>query len=358
MQPFRMIMRFNNYSRFLLVFIALSIGSFVTSTFAEVQVLDRIYLIVNSQMQTRTEAQDVASALKAREASVNKTQIELNKELLTNLVQEMLLLDRAEALKIAPGAKEIASRLDRLAAEQPQLLEVYAEEDLKEQLSREFKKHHVISREVDSKIRMEAAEIELFCQQQLRKERKVGLAQILLQGSTEEVQSKVKTIRLAFESGVSFEELAKQHSADSSAKRTGGKLGIFKPADLLAEIGEITNNLEPGTISQVVQTNLGNHLLYIYKEEFAEGLDCSNLKTEQEKNFSNALYTQKRNTLLDIYMDELFACANIEIIDPGNSGLPASSSLPVVDKENINCQARRMMVLPQKKKKKKAQRKN
>lgn len=351
-------MHFNNFSLLLLVFLSLGIGFFVTPSRAEIQVLDRIYLIVNSQMLTRTEAQDVATAMRARETSVEKTQIEHEKELLTNLLQEMLLLDRAEALKITPGEKEIASRLDRLAADQPQLLEVYAEEDLKEQISREFKKHQVISREVDSKIRMESAEIELFCKQQLRKERKVGLAQILLQGSTDEVQSKVKTIRLAFESGVSFEELAKLHSADSSAQRTGGKLGIFKPADLLAEIGEIASNLEPGTISQVVQTNLGNHLLYIYKVEFAEGLDCSNLKTEQETNFSNALYAQKRGALLDIYMDELFACANIEMIDPANSGLPASSSLPVVDKEDINCQARRMMVLPQKKKKKKAQRKN
>ena len=351
-------MRFNNFSRLLLVFLSLGIGFFVTPSHAEMQVLDRIYLIVNSQMLTRTEAQDVAAAMKARDTSVEETQIEQEKELLSNLLQEMLLLDRAEALKITPGEKEIASRLDRLAADQPQLLEVYEEEDLKEQISREFKKHHVISREVDSKIRIEAAEIELFCKQQLRKERKVGLAQILLQGSTDEVQSKVKTIRSAFESGVSFEELAKQHSADSSAKSSGGKLGIFKPADLLAEIGEVTNNLEPGQISQVVQTNLGNHLLYIYKEEFAEGLDCSNLKTEQKTNYSNALYAQKRGALLDIYMDELFACANIEIKDPENSGLPASSSLPVVEKENINCQARRMMVLPQKKKKKKAQRKN
>ena len=170
-------MRFNNFSRLLLVFLSLGIGFFVTPSHAEMQVLDRIYLIVNSQMLTRTEAQDVAAAMKARDTSVEKTQIEHKKELLTNLLQEMLLLDRAEALKITPGEKEIASRLDRLAADQPQLLEVYEEEDLKEQISREFKKHHVISREVDSKIRIEAAEIELFCKQQLRKERKVGLAQ-------------------------------------------------------------------------------------------------------------------------------------------------------------------------------------
>jgi len=86
-------------------------------------VLDRIYLIVNSQMLTRSEAQDVAAALQAQKSSAEKTQKQMDEKLLMNLVQEMLLLDRAEALKITPGAKEIESRLDRLAENQPQLLE-------------------------------------------------------------------------------------------------------------------------------------------------------------------------------------------------------------------------------------------
>jgi hypothetical protein len=52
-------------------------------------------------------------------------------------------------------------------------------------------------------------------------------------------------------------------------------------------------------------------------------------------------------------MDELYVCAHIEIMDPGTSGLPALSALPEVEKENVNCLARRVMVLPQKKKKEK-----
>ena len=352
-------MHFKNYPRFIFVYFTCSICLLTNALSAEVKVLDRIYLIVNSQMLTQTEALDVASAMKAQKTSENITKTKLDQELLTNLVQEMLLLDRAEALKITAGAKEIDFRLEKLAEDQPQLLEVYTEENLREQLAKEFKKHHVISREVDSKIRLEAQEIILFCKQQLRKERKVGLAQILLHGSNDEVKAKVKTIRQQFKNGVSFEELAIQHSADSSAKRTGGKLGIFKPGDLLAEIGDVTNNLEPGQISKVVQTNIGNHLLYIYTEEFVEGLDCNDLNAEQENKYSKALYTQKRKLLLDTYMDELYACANIEIKNPETSGLPSTIALPVVvDKNNINCQARRIMVLPQKKKKQKAKRKN
>jgi parvulin-like peptidyl-prolyl isomerase len=181
----------------------------------------------------------------------------------------------------------------------------------------------------------------------------VGLAQILLPGSDEEIQQQVSTIRQAFKSGITFEELSKLHSADPSAQRTGGKLGIFKPEDLLAEIGEATKNLKRGEISNVVQTSIGNHLLYIYEEQFPQDLDCTNLSEDQNNKYSNALYSDKREALLDTYLDELLAGAPVAIKDPGTSGLPALSVLPEVEKENVNCQARRVMVLPQKKKKEK-----
>jgi parvulin-like peptidyl-prolyl isomerase len=179
----------------------------------------------------------------------------------------------------------------------------------------------------------------------------VGLAQILLQGSDEEIQQQVSTIRKSFKSGITFEELSKLHSADINAKRTGGKLGIFKPEDLLPEIGAATKSLKRGEISNVVQTSIGNHLLYIYEEQFPQDLDCTYLSEDQNNKYSNALYSEKRAALLDTYMSELYACAHVEIKDPGTSGLPALSALPEVEKGNVNCQARRVMVLPQKKKK-------
>jgi parvulin-like peptidyl-prolyl isomerase len=320
---------------------------------AETIVVDRIYLIVNSQMLTRSEAQDVKSAIMSQKSSGGKTQAELNNQLLMNLMQEMLLLDRANALKIVPMENEIDSRMNSLAEKQPQLLDIYSEEDLKEQLVRDFKKHRVISREVDSKIHINSLDIENFCYRQMRIQRKIGLAQILLQGSEEEISKQVDTILQDFKNGVPFEELAKSYSADSNAKQTGGKLGVFKPGDLLEAIGEVTKTLEPGQISEIVETNMGKHLLYIYSQDFPPGLDCQNLSEEQRAEYSNVLHKQKREGLLDTYMSELFACANIEIKDPGVSGLPDALSLPEVKAENVNCQARRFMVIPQKKKKNK-----
>ena len=304
-------------------------------------------------MLTRSEAHDVKSAIMSQKSSGEKTQAELDNQLLMNLLQEMLLLDRANALKIVPMENEIDSRMNSIAEEQPQLLDIYSEEDLKEQLVRDFKKLRVISREVDSKIHISSLDIKNFCNQQIRNQRKIGLAQILLQGSEEEISKQDDTIMQDFENGVPFEALAKSYSSDSNAKQTGGKLGVFKHGDLLEAIGEVTKTLEPGQISEVVETNMGKHLLYIYKQDFPSGLDCLNLSEEKRAEYSNVLHKQKREGLLDTYMSELYACANIEIKDPGASGLPDALSLPEVKVENVNCQARRFMVIPQKKKKNK-----
>jgi len=345
-------MVFNHILRYLTAFCGLVYGVLL-NVHAETIVVDRIYLIVNSQMLTRSEAHYVKSAIISQKASGGKTQAELDNQLLMNLLQEMLLLDRANALKIVPMENEIDSRLNSLVEEQPQLMDVYSEEDLKEQLVRNSKKQRVISREVDSKIHINLLDIEKFCYRNIRNQRKIGLAQILLQGSEKEISNRVDTILQDFKNGVPFEELAKSYSADSNAKQTGGKLGVFKPGDLLEAIGEVTKTLEPGQISEIVETNMGKHLLYIYSQDFPPGLDCQNLSEEQRAEYSNVLHKQKREGLLDTYMSELYACANIEIKDPGASGLPDDLSLPEVKAENVNCQARRFMVIPQKKKKNK-----
>ena len=111
-----MTMLFNYIVRYLLVFCGLFFGT-IFNVHAETIVIDRIYLIVNSQMLTRSEAHDVKSAIMSQKASGGKTQTELDNQLLMNLLQEMLLLDRANALKIVPMENEIDSRMNSLVEE-------------------------------------------------------------------------------------------------------------------------------------------------------------------------------------------------------------------------------------------------
>ena len=116
-----MTMLFKYILRYLSVFLGLVFG-IIFNVHAETIVVDRIYLIVNSQMLTRSEAQDVKSAIMSQKSSKEKNKTELNKQLMMQLMQEMLLLDRANALKIVPMENEIDSRLNSLTDEQPHLL--------------------------------------------------------------------------------------------------------------------------------------------------------------------------------------------------------------------------------------------
>ena len=72
---------------------------------AETFRIDGIYLVVNNQMLTRSEAIDTSKTLKTRIEQSNlsageksKRLAELKNDLLKSLVQELLLLDRADAL--------------------------------------------------------------------------------------------------------------------------------------------------------------------------------------------------------------------------------------------------------------------
>ncbi len=88
---------------------------------AEIFRIDGIYLVVNNQMLTRSEAIDTSKTLKTRIEQSNlsageksKRLAELKNDLLKSLVQELLLLDRADALGLEPTEKEIEGRLDDL----------------------------------------------------------------------------------------------------------------------------------------------------------------------------------------------------------------------------------------------------
>ena len=66
-----------------------------------------------------------------------------------------------------------------------------------------------------------------------------------------------------------FEELARQNSADGS-KDKGGDLGVIYPGDTVPEFERAMDELKPGEISQPVQTQFGWHLIEVIERSSAE----------------------------------------------------------------------------------------
>ena len=150
------------------------------------QVIDRVFLIVNSQMMTQSEAEDIVGSLKAQiqqavpEGPERDHQLaEVDRTAVDSLIQELLLLDRARVLKFEISDKEVDSQLDRISKSNPQLLTVMPESELQSRILKDLKKQRVLSREVDSKIRVEETEIQTACMSHRQALRQISLSQIL-----------------------------------------------------------------------------------------------------------------------------------------------------------------------------------
>lgn len=314
---------------------------------AKAVLIDGVYLVVNSHMMTRSEALDTAASLKNRIAQSNlpdaeKKQrlAELQNQLLQNLVKELLIQDRAQALRLTPSETEIESRMDQLLESQPNLLDLFTEEDIHLQLIRDLKKQRVISREIESRIRTDEKEIQDYCVQSTRRNRSIGLAQILFRGSLEDAQAKAAKVALEFNSGKPFAELAEQYSEDPGVSRNLGKLGYFKTGELLPAIDRVAFALKKGELSELVITEFGHHLLMIFDEKMPAGVNCSELTLQQKNSYADAVYGRLRDAMLEEYLEELWVCARIEVKHPAESGLPGPETLPEITRDDVRCRVR------------------
>jgi peptidyl-prolyl cis-trans isomerase SurA len=61
--------------------------------------------------------------------------------------------------------------------------------------------------------------------------------------------------------GESFEKLAKSHSDDKGSAQKGGDLGWFKPGTMVPEFDKAIKLLEPGDLSDIVETPFGYHII-------------------------------------------------------------------------------------------------
>lgn len=61
--------------------------------------------------------------------------------------------------------------------------------------------------------------------------------------------------------GVSIEDMARRHSADPTARQTGGMIPLMNMSDLVPEYSAAAAALEPGQISEVVETVFGYHVI-------------------------------------------------------------------------------------------------
>jgi parvulin-like peptidyl-prolyl isomerase len=77
------------------------------------------------------------------------------------------------------------------------------------------------------------------------------------------VRGALQELRDRIVAGASFESMARQYSQDPGSSAAGGDLGFFARGDMMASFEEAALELEPGELSEVVESPLGLHLIRV-----------------------------------------------------------------------------------------------
>ena len=98
--------------------------------------------------------------------------------------------------------------------------------------------------------------------------------------------------------GAAFADLAAQYSTDTGSKDQGGDLGWFPRGAMVSAFEQVAFSLEPGKVSQLVQTEFGYHIILVQAKEM--------------RAMEPALYEQVQQQFFQAWIEEQQAKMSIE----------------------------------------------
>ena len=121
-----------------------------------------------------------------------------------------------------------------------------------------------------------------------------------------EARRRLVTLKERLDNKADFAELARLHSEDNSGSR-GGDLGWLSPGDTVPEFERAMNALEPGQISDPVQTPFGWHLIQVLERR-----DEDMSKERQRLSARQALRARKSDEAYQEWLRQLRDRAYVE----------------------------------------------
>jgi peptidyl-prolyl cis-trans isomerase SurA len=318
-------------------------------------VIEEIIARINNQIVTRTEYLRSKDQLKQEAqqqdpVNANKIVAERDKDILRDLIDQQLLLEKGKDLGITADT-ELIKKLDdmrkEMNLESMEDLDKAAQaqgvslEDFKQNLRNQIITQQVIGREVGSKMSMSKEEEQKFYDQhksEMEQPEHIRLSEILVSPEKKgganapddpqqlaTAQAKAEDLLAQIRKGSKFEEIAKKNS-DGPTAAHGGDLGDFKRGTLAKELEDKTFAMKPGDVSDVIRTRQGFVILKVVEHHTA-GIPTM---SEVEPRIQDALYMQKLQPALREYLQKLREDAYIDV-KPGyvDTGASPNQTKPV-----------------------------
>jgi peptidyl-prolyl cis-trans isomerase SurA len=353
------------------------IGMACLPAFCAAQVVEEIVARVNNEIITRSEFERSKDQLRddvkqQDPADADKVYAEREKDVLRDLIDQQLLLEKGKDLGIT-GDTDLIKRLDQMRKdmkldsmedlEKAATAQGISYEDFKQNMRNQIVTQKVIGEEVGSHLSISKEEEQKFYDEhknELEQPESIRLSEILIapkkaaaekpaadnsaqgadpstaadatktqaatdaanqqaeQAALAAAESKANDLLKQIRGGASFEDIAKKNSDGPSAAQ-GGDLGVFKRGTLAKELEDKTFAMKSGEITDVIRTKQGYVILKVTSHQMAGVPPLKDI----EPKIQDALYYQELQPALRAYLTKLREDAFIDIksgyVDSGAS---------------------------------------
>jgi peptidyl-prolyl cis-trans isomerase SurA len=350
--------------------------------FAAGQVVEEIITRVNNQIITRSEyirsKDQLRDEVKQQDpTNADKLYAEREKDVLRDLIDQALLLDKGKDLSIT-GDTELIKRLDQMRKdmklasledlEKEATKQGISWEDFKQNMKNQIITQKVIGEEVGSHLSVTKEEEQVFYdahKNEMEQPEAIRLSEILVtpkntaspapapaatapadpnappaaaQPSVDDAakqtadaaalsaaEAKANDLLKQIHDGATFEDIAKKYS-DGPSAADGGTLGIFKRGQLAKELEDRTFAMKAGDVTDVIRTKQGYVILKVVEHQMA-GIPA--MKDVLPK-IQDALYYEKLQPALRAFLTKLREDAYIKSADGYvDSGASPNQTAPI-----------------------------
>jgi peptidyl-prolyl cis-trans isomerase SurA len=335
--------------------------------FAAGQVVEEIVTRVNGQIITLSEFQRSKDQLRddvkqQDAANADKLYAEREKDILRDLIDQQLLLQKGKDLDIS-GDTDLIKQLDQMRKdmkldtmeelEKAATAQGISYEDFKQNMRNQIITRKVIGEEVGQHLNITKEEEQQFYNEhknEMEQPESIKVSEILVapkkpaadksagpaqNGAADSpasdaakqvddtaalatAEAKANDLLKQIRAGASFEDTAKKNSDGPSASQ-GGDLGAFKRGTLAKELEDKTFAMKAGEVTDVIRTKQGYVILKVTSHQMA---GIPPFKDVEDK-VQNALYYQKLQPALRAFLTKLREDAYIDYkegyIDSGAS---------------------------------------
>lgn len=322
--------------------VTVSLLAFAFSGAVAADVIEQVLVKVNGEIFTKTDLEErQVQALRQMgqqldpktdptDAQLRKMLDQVTPQLIVNVVDEMLLVQRGRELGYRMGDDQFKSVLESIKKDnkidsEEQFQAALKQEnmtlsDLRRNLERTMIIQRVQQNEVIGKIGVDDEEARKYYdahKTEFTKPQTITLREIFINvptdganinvGVDEQAKARAADIRRRALAGESFEKLAADLS-DAPSRTNAGLIGPLSLSDLSPDLRTLIGSMKVGDITEALRSQKGYQILKLESMTTAEIVPFEQARDE----ISNRMFTDKRKQEFDKYLEKLRTEAIIE----------------------------------------------